>query len=891
MLAASLDAIVAIDERGRLTEFNPAAERMFGYARDEVLERPMSEVLLPDRVREGHELARFPEPPTSQILGRRLRLPATRRDGSEFTTELVVIRVPESEPPSFIGFIRDVTDLEEAEAQLVAAKEEAEAASRAKTDFLATVSHEIRTPMNAILGLTELALEGAATVEQRGLLETVFTNGQALLSLIDDILDVSKIEAGELRMSERPFAVADVAESVVEALGPRAFGKGVHLSLELGPGSPAPRVGDPDRIRQVLLNLVSNAVKFTSRGWVRVSVRRQEGGDPPAGADWIRIEVEDTGIGLSEEAQARVFENFFQADASTTRKFGGTGLGLGIARSVVEALGGEIQVRSELGEGATFTVRLPLLRGPRPFPKRRLSDRSYDEVRTFLLESPESPSGSERPASLANRESPEGPKPPDSPSLRALLAHMGNELEVHESLPDLLGAIEGHAAGPAVVCVDHAAGLPALDAVAAAILAHPGRARIQLCALVPPGPRSRWVHGRSLPTAYLTKPLTRRKLALPLARAAGQATAGPAGAGARESSDPGRSILVVEDNRPNQVFIERLLSIAGHVVDLANDGAEGFEMWKAGRYDLVLSDLEMPHVDGIQLTQLIREFEEAEGRRRTPVVAVTAHAVEGFRERCLEAGMDGYLTKPVSRDELLRVVREQEVPEEEVLLVEDDAAAALLAGRVIWALPGLRPLHLATGGDAVERVRAGGRWRLALVDLNLPDMGGHEVVREIRALDPSSVDEFWALTAHDVADVEAFCRSRGFAGVVRKPLRRERLVELLGLRQTPSTEDEPAGEEPRPAAVRVSPEIADLVPGYLERVRRRVGEADVSDREVTRVLGHNLKGTGSGYGFTELSRLGAELESTSVEGDDPTRRAVFERLVRYLDGVEWSGEG
>src|SRR5436190_3625089 len=349
------DAFVAMSADGIITEWNDQAEITFGWPRAEAVGRVLSETVIPPQFREAHQrgLARFLATGEGPVLNRVLQAPALRRDGREFPAEITIGPVRVGEQYLFAAFIRDVTERKRAEEELRRAKEAAEAANRAKDEFLANVSHEIRTPMNAILGMTELALDTLLTEDQRQYLTTVKSAADALLAIINDILDFTKIEAGRLELDPADFSLSSVLGATLRALAVRAHKKGLELVCQQRPGLPDALIGDAGRLRQVLLNLVGNAIKFTERGEVVVLV--EAAAEPaPEGEVRLRFAVTDTGIGIPPEKQAKIFQAFEQEDTSTTRKYGGTGLGLTIASRLVALMGGQITVDSVPGQGSTF---------------------------------------------------------------------------------------------------------------------------------------------------------------------------------------------------------------------------------------------------------------------------------------------------------------------------------------------------------------------------------------------------------------------------------------------------------------------------------------------------------------------------------------------------------
>jgi len=614
LLEAQGDLIVRRDGSGRITYANDAYCALAGQTRETLIattaELPVREqgetVALEDgtRVYDQHIAA-----------GERARWIAWRE---------VTVRGDAGTETQWVG--RDVTARVEAERALADAREKAETANRAKSRFLATVSHEIRTPLNGMLGMTGLLLDTELTPEQKTYAKAANSSGEILLSLIEEILDFSKIEAGRLDIEARPFSLTALVEDVVELLAPRTQGKGIEIASFIDERVPDGVVGDAARLRQVLLNLAGNAIKFTEQGGVAVMA------EPGERDGWVCFMVRDTGIGLKSEDQARVFLDFEQADGSSTRKFGGTGLGLAISRRIVERMGGVIAVDSEPGNGATFTVSLPLPRSMEEteqvkFTAPDLSGQAVMIVASATIEA----------ALLARR-----------------LERWGARTCV-ASDPAVAKALLPERQWNALL-VDY---VYASAMVADGSFAKPDGTR--RLAMITPGERHELSSLKDAGfTGYLIKPVRAVSLAARL-RPEDSFDAAAAEA-ARETSvkkpaPKGLSILVAEDNEINAMLARALLARLGHRPTIAQHGDAAVDSWLAARaagtpYDLVLMDLHMPGADGLQAARRIRDAEAEAGSARTRIVALTANASAEVRKLCLDAGMDDMLVKPLDRDRL-----------------------------------------------------------------------------------------------------------------------------------------------------------------------------------------------------------------------------------------------
>ena len=611
---------------GRLRQANAAFERTLGYSSEEVRAHAFLSLVHPeDAGALLGQLRRLAAGEQVRSFEARMRT----RDGDYRWLQWNAAAAPEES--MIYAAARDVTLHRESLLALEQARAAAEAATRTKSEFLARVSHEIRTPMNGVIGMTGLLLDTAMTAAQREYAETIRKSASALLTLINDILDFSKIEAGKLAIEPVAFDLALTLDEVTDLLAPRAQERGIEFIVHLAPDAPRALIGDAGRLRQILLNLADNAIKFTESGHVFVNVSVIERDEAAAR---LRFAVHDTGIGIAPEEQENLFQPFFQVESGPTRRFGGTGLGLAICRQLVGLMGGTIAVESSRGRGSTFTFALPLT----------IDAAARAELR----------------------------RPPELEGLRALVVddHRINRWMIREQLaalgmaPTICGGgeealrllREAAAAGAPfrVALLDQA--MPGVDGIEAAraIREDPALDGTALVLMVAHGQRP----SRPPPefVGSLVKPI--RLLAL-------REALGSIGLDRPTSDEPaappslhrrfrGR-VLVVEDNAINQRVASLMLERLGCRVDVAADGREALDMIAQIPYDLIFMDCQMPEMDGFAATRAIRAGES--GGARLPIAAMTAHALPDDRRRCLDAGMDEYLSKPVQLGELLRVAQ------------------------------------------------------------------------------------------------------------------------------------------------------------------------------------------------------------------------------------------
>ncbi|HYE04922.1 MAG TPA: PAS domain S-box protein [Planctomycetota bacterium] len=666
LIENALDVIAILDADGTVRYASPSVKRVLGYRPAELIgERVLSVV--------HYEDLRAVRAALFRTVRRRIETEARefrvrRADGTWVWLEAVGQNLLDDE--SVRGVVvnaRDISERKRVEAELQQAKEAAEAASQAKSAFLANMSHEIRTPMNGIVGLTGLLLESRLSPEQRDYADTVRSCTESLMTIINDILDFSKIEAGKLDLECITFDLRVAIEETVTLLAAEAHKRSLELAYWIHPDVPLSVAGDPGRLRQVLINLVGNAVKFTNAG--EVVVRVEPAGERD-GRALVKFSVADTGIGIAPEAQARLFQSFSQADNSTTRRYGGTGLGLAISKRLAELMGGEIGLKSAPGKGSTFwfTVR---------FDRRATASHRQADVpdeltswRTLVVD--------------------------DNATAREVMLELLKRWKIPcDAVEDARAALARIEAARAdgkpyrIVFIDQR--MPRVDgpALAKAIRDEPANADVQLVLMTTATERVRGDPRAAGMSGYVAKPVRRTQLhsclvrvhrhvtggsgkmpsltlaqaqALIQAEADAEAEALEDGDEPHEPSAPARElpparILLAEDNLANQQLASAQLERFGEAVDIAGNGAEAVDASGRKTYGLILMDCQMPEMDGYQAATAIRKREQAAGAARVPIIAMTAHALPGEREKCLAAGMDDYVVKPVRIDALEAAIK------------------------------------------------------------------------------------------------------------------------------------------------------------------------------------------------------------------------------------------
>ncbi len=619
---SSLDALITIDSDSRILEFGPAAEELFGYRRDEVLGQSVADIVIPPRLRQAHHdgMSNYHKTGKGPVLNNRVEVPAIRRDGSEFEAELTVVPIKVGTRKLFTAFVRDISARKAQEAEMVRAREAAEAASAAKSRFLAHMSHELRSPLNAVLGSVDLMLDSPLALEQRIYAQTARDSGRALLGLIDDVLDFSRIESGMMDLRSEPVDILPLVAGLIESAALKANARKLEVACYVAPEVPHVVQGDAGRLRQILANFLDNAIKFTKVGGIGLEVSVAD-----KASKTLCFAVEDTGTGIAQEQRERLFQEFTQAEQGSTVEKGGVGLGLAIVKRLVEAMGGTLGVTSELGQGSRFWVELPL-----PVIRERHGPFVLGAGETVLVLS-------------------------TNPVVRRMtkqqIEAMGFAVSCHDAL-SVLSAAQARQAALVLVDVDNVQGDSASlgDVVKSAGL-NPAR----IFPMVRPDDKVSAEQWEGLVGPKLYKPLKQETLGTALFNVLGESNKRKKeGLGTTQSNASDTKpvhVLLVEDGPSNQLIATAMLKKAGYEVTVANNGQEAVEAATARRFDLILMDLRMPVMDGLEATRRIRGLPGESGR--VPVIALTANAFREDFEQCHAAGMNEFVSKPINRKLLL----------------------------------------------------------------------------------------------------------------------------------------------------------------------------------------------------------------------------------------------
>lgn len=637
LVDSSYDAIIGKDITGKIISWNLGAERVYGFTEEEAVGQTIAIILPPGVEQEEPELAH------AVRTGLRLdQFEAVRRrkDGTLIPVSLTVSPIADNNA-TIIGsstIERDVTDSKRQKEELQQAKEAAEEATRMRAEFLANVSHELRTPMSAIIGMTQITLDETITADVRDYVQTANDAAHSLLTLLNDILDFSKIESGKFTIANEPFGLREVIDETVRTLSTRAFEKGIELACEIESACPDNLIGDPIRLRQVLTNLISNSIKFTDKGEVVFAVNAKRKWPREAR---LRFSIRDTGVGIPEEDQRRILEPFTQVDASWTRRYGGTGLGLAICNELIQLMGGRMSVESEVDVGSCFSFQLSFARPTES--KKGSADFTPPEqlrnMRVLVVDDNET----------------------NCRIVAETLSNWSMQPDTTSDGQQALGRLErARADGVPYPLVIVDALMPEMDGYTlseeiARASPDPPPVILMLSSSDRREFRQREEHAGI--SVYLQKPVSQSDLMDAVMRATNvQVTADDDdGDSPRPRPSASLSILLAEDTPANQKVVTTILKKRGHAVTVAQNGREAVELFGKQSFDVVLMDVQMPIMDGIQATAAIREQEKV-STKSTPIIAMTAHAMPGDRERCLQAGMDAYISKPIDVSELIELV-------------------------------------------------------------------------------------------------------------------------------------------------------------------------------------------------------------------------------------------
>ena len=632
--ALSLDLMMIANDEGHFVRVNPAFERLLGYSPQELIGKPFTDFIHPDDLEPT--LQRYSE----QTAGGKVNSFENQYRHTDGSYRWVLWSATATEDGLIYATGRDVTERRQMEEDLRASRGQALEASRLKSEFVANMSHEIRTPLNGVVCMSELLLETELQSDQQEYAEVTLTSAEALMRVINDILDFSKIEAGRLDIVDEDYSIETMVSEVCEIVRGKAYEKKLELAVSIGTEVPPVVRGDSNRVRQVLVNLLGNAVKFTSDGEivVHIDVERR-----PNGPELLRLDVTDTGIGIEPEKLARLFRPFSQADATMTRRYGGSGLGLCIAKQLVELMDGDLGVQSSPGEGSTFWFTLPCQPGIAVDPERRVRD--LTGTRLLIIDD-----------NKTNREILEqqaahwGLAPDSADGGRSALEMMNRAADVGR--PYEVAVVDMH--------------MPGMDGIelAHAIKENPRLRSTRLIMLSSSPVRTSEARAAGI-DAELAKPVRQSRLynqlvsslqreprrSLPKLRSDTTSPAAPTAA---------RHVLVAEDNEINQFAATQVLRKLGFTVDIAENGREAIEMSRKNEYSAVFMDCQMPEIDGYTATATIRRREA--NNRHTPIIAMTAHTMEGDRAKCLAAGMDDYIAKPLRLDKVAEICNQLEAP-------------------------------------------------------------------------------------------------------------------------------------------------------------------------------------------------------------------------------------
>jgi len=644
IINVALDAVIIMNHEGNILDWNPHAEKIFGWSRDEMIGQRLSEFIIPVRYRKMHQngLKRFLETGEGAVFDKRIEIEALNREGKEFPVELAIAAIPTGAGHIFSAFINDITERKTFQENLKNEKElafklrkDAEKATRAKSEFLANMSHEIRTPMNSVVGFSELLQKTPLDEKQSGYLGAITSSGQLLVGIINDILDYSKIESGKITLESIDFnlkyLIKDVFNMIITRMKDHPFDTYIDIEKDV----PIYLTGDPTRLRQIFLNLLGNAMKFTSEGSIGVLVQKEEGSTDQS--PMLRFSVKDTGIGIPEDKVEDIFNSFTQADTSTTRKFGGTGLGLSISKSIIEIMGGEIWAESEEGEGTEFIFRIKFEKAKEITGKEIYPLKKYELTGRKILIVDDNEIARKIHATCCESMGIKIVSLEDS--AQSALDRL-NKLVEEDNLPEL------------ILCDLIMTDMDGYE-LAAKIRADERLKGIKMIAVTtdPKIGEANMAEEKGF-DGYLPKPVILEDLAQVIQTVLGDKREEKTIVTrhmAEELSCKGIKVLVVENSPPNQMLMQAYFEELGCEGVYANNGQEAVDKLKAGEeYDLILMDMQMPVMGGIEATEIIRR----DMTKDIPIIALTADIIGETRQKADMAGMNDFIAKPIDLEKL-----------------------------------------------------------------------------------------------------------------------------------------------------------------------------------------------------------------------------------------------